>query len=429
MEANKLLKNNIIYLTTIVIGGVLGYLFNFMLARKLTVSGYGEFQAITSFMIISGVFFSAFSYFIIKYSAVFAGNNDHLGQSRFLEFIIEKFKLLTLLFSILFLLFLPLIKNFLHLQNYWGLIFVGLSMVVSFYASFYSNSFQGWSDFLAVGIIGVLSALSKLLSGFIFAGIFRTATASVLSFLVSAIVGWFVARYYFQKKWRIVKEKDNFDWREKYFSGLSFKKSFINILIFSLGLSAVSNLDIIIVKNIASSELTGYYGALSILGKVIFCLNFAVASVLFPDACSDGHQNRPAKTSSVLGSYGIIIFISIPALLIFYFFGNFLVGTMFGNGYLLVASNLWLFGLMALSLSLLTLEAKLSLARHDFRMTVILFAVTVALFVAIHLAGSNLKSIAVSVSISFFLGWAAILALNIFHRINYKRREIIENNI
>lgn len=429
METSKLLKNNIIYLTTIAIGGMLGYFFNFMLARKLTISGYGEFQAITSFMIISGVFFSAFSYFIIKYSAVFASNNDRLGQSRFLEFIIKKFKWFTLLFSILFLLALPLVKNFLHLPNYWGLIFVGVSMLFSFYASFYSNSFQGWSDFLAVGTIGVLAALSKLLSGFIFASIFRSATASVLSFLVSVIVGWFVAKAYFQKKWRIVQEKEDFDWRKKYFSGLSFKKSFLNILVFSLGLSAVSNLDILFVKNIASSELTGYYGALSILGKVIFCLNFAVASVLFPDACSDGHFNRPAKKRSVLGSYGIIIFISIPALLIFYFFGNFLVGTMFGSDYLPVAPSLWLFGLMAFSLSLLTLESKLALARHDFRMTTVLFTVAAVLFFAIRLAGLNLKSIAISVSVTFLLGWAVILALNIFHRINYKRREIIENNL
>jgi len=428
MKKNNLLKNNIIYLTSVAIGGILGYLFHSMLARELTVGGYGEFQAMNSFMMISGVFFSAFSYFIIRYSAVFASNNDRLGQSKFLEFIIGKFKWPAWGFFIVFLAVLPLAKNLLHLENYWGLIFISFAMFFSFYASFYSNSLQGWSDFLAVGTIGVLAVLIKLISGFILARIFMSSSASALSFLFSALASWIIAKAYFRKKWRITREKEkDFTWREKYFSGQSFKKALFHIFIFSLGLAVVSNLDILIVKNMASSELAGYYGALSVLGKVILWFNFAVASVLFPDACSDGHLNRPANKKSVFGSYGIITAISLPALLIFYLFANFLVVFMFGKEYLAVASNLWLFGLMAFFLSLLTLESKLALARQDFRITFILFATAVVLFTGIRLADLNLKSIAISVLISFFLGWIAVLMLNVFHRLKYKRQEIVEN--
>jgi len=423
MLQNKLLKNNLVYMASVVLGGVLGYLFHFVISRRLSVGEYGELQAIISVTVIFGVFFSAFSLFTIKNSSVFALHNDREGQVKFLEFVKKRFRHLILAFLVSFLILLPAIKFFLHLHDYWGILLAGLSVAISFYAALYSNSFQGWSDFFIIGVIGVSGVLAKLASGYVLALFFPSASAVAGSLLISAVVSWLIAREYFRKKWPRKKAETDGDWRKKYFDGVSFKKSLLQILFFSFGLAVISNVDILLVKNLATSQIAGYYAALSVLGKTILWLSLSVAMVLFPEACADGYCGKPAKRKSILGSYALILLISLPAICIFYFFPNFLVGTMFGSDYLSVAPNLWLFGLMAFALSLLTLESKLALARYDFKSTGILFATLVLMGIGVGMSHSGISTIVISVSSAILLGWLMMFSLNLFHRLRYVAKE------
>jgi O-antigen/teichoic acid export membrane protein len=412
-------RNNLIYLSSIVIGGALGYLFNFMLARNLTVAQFGEFQSLVSIMMIFSVLTSAFSYFIIKYSAVFAIHNDKNGQLRFIDFLKQKFSLPALLSLVLFVAMLPLIKSGLHLEDYWGIVMVGMTLLLSFYASFYSNSLQGWSSFTVLSFIGVAAAIAKLASGYLVMILFPGSSSAVLSFLVSVFVVWQLAKYFIEKRWdigNIENKKIDDSWKEKYFSEVNFKKSFINILFFSAGLMALGNLDIIIVKNIVDAQTAGYYGALSVLGKIILSLNMAFIGVLFPDACADGYRQQPAKIQSVIGSYFLVVGMSLPVVAVFYFYPGTVIRSLFGDKYLDIASNLWIFGVMAFFLSFITLEAKLALARHDFRSTWILIATALIFSGGIYWQHDSLKSIILAVTFSLAAGWMGIMALNLFDR-------------
>jgi O-antigen/teichoic acid export membrane protein len=420
MSKNKFLKNNLIVVSSSVIGGLLGFLFHFMVSRRLSVGEYGELQSIVSLSMLFGVFFSAFSYFTIKNSAVFALHNDREGQARFLVFMKKKFRRTILAFSVFFILLLPIIKNFLHLHDYWGVAIAGLSIIISFYAALYSNSLQGWSDFLGISTIGIAVVVAKLISGWVLASFFPNASAVAGSLLFAAAAGWLMARAYFWKKWKDERSLvPDGRWREKYFSGVNFRKSFIKILIFSFGMAAIGSADIIFIKSAASAQLAGYYAALSVLGKVIFSLNLAVVSVLFPDACADGYLGKPIRLKSILGSYALIFLISFPSVATFYFLPDFFVGTMFGPSYLDVASNLWLFGLMACALSLLTLESKMALARHDFKSSFLLILTVIFLGIGIAIAHSGIRETIISVSLAFLLGWLMMLALNFFHRLRH----------
>lgn len=420
MTHNKFLKNNLVVIFSSVIGGILGFIFHFVVSRRLSISEYGELQSLVSLSVIFGVFFSAFSYFTVKNSAVFALHNDREGQARFLIFVKQKFRRTILAFSLVFILLLPLIKNLLHLHDYWGVAIAGFSIIISFYAALYSNSLQGWSDFFGLSSIGVTVVVAKLVSGWVLASFFPNASAVAGSLLFAAVTGWLMARAYFWKKWKDEKSLvPDGSWREKYFSGVNFRKSFIKILIFSFGMAAISSADIIFIKSVASAQLAGYYAALSVLGKVIFSLNLAVVSVLFPDACADGYLGKPIKLQSILGSYSLIFLISFPSVVAFYLFPDFFVGIMFGRSYLDVASNLWLFGLMACALSLLTLESKMALARHDFKSSFLLILTVIFLGFGITIAHSGIRETIISVLLAFLVGWLMMLALNFFHRLRH----------
>lgn len=420
MFEKRFIKDNLIVMVSTILGGVLGYFFHFIVSRKLTVGQYGELQAITSLTLIFGVLASTLSIFIIKYSSVFAAHGDRDSQAHFITFLFRKFKILIVGIGILYLLLLPVLKSFLHLAGYFGLIVIGFSVVFFIIGAFYGNVLQGWKKFFAAGLIGIVVMTAKLLSGFAIASSYPTASAVSLSIFVSAILGWFLVRAYSRRSWPMAgsaNEKNN--WRENYFSGENFKKSFVSILFFSLALGAVSNLDIILVKNMTSAELAGYYGALSVLGKIIMWLNLSVVAVLLPDAFSLGHAGKPAHSRSVLASYGLIFLMSIPALLFYYLFSGILVNLLFGAKYAIISQSLWLFGLMAVVLSLLTLEANLALARRDFRSTYFLGAVILILISSVSLFHADLRQIILSVIFSFFLGWIFVLALNLNHRAQF----------
>ncbi len=423
MFRNKLFKNNFIYLSTVILGGVFGYLFQFAVSHRLPVAQYGELQAVISFSVIFTVFFSAFSFFTIKNSVVFALHKDRGGQALFLFFVKQKFRQFVLVFLVILFVLAPFIKHWLRLDDYLGLLVVGISVIISFYYGIYGNSIQGWSDFLAAGMIGLAAVLIKLASGYALAVFFPQASAVAFSFLISAATGWLLARAYFRRKWPLLEEnKANFHWREKYFSGVSFRHDMLNVFLFTLGLTTVSSADIVFVKSVAAAEVAGYYAALSIMGKAVFSLNFAIASVLFPEACADGYQKKPASRKSILGSYGLMSVISFPLILFFYFSGQFVMGHTFGQNYHSVGTLLWLFGLMSFVLSLLTLEAKLAMARYDFRSSILLFIALFLLLSGITLFHADIKIIALVVTGAFLAGWLMLLALNFSHRLSYVKK-------
>jgi O-antigen/teichoic acid export membrane protein len=413
-----------VFMVGTAMSGFLGYLFHFIVSRKLSVGQYGELQAIVSLTMIFGVLSSALSYFIIKNSSVFAAHEDRQGQAHFLSFLIDRSRIPILGISILYLFLLPLFKSLLHLTDYFGLLAVGSSILFFLFSGFYANTLQGWKKFLVVGLIGSTVAAVKLAGGYLLALIYPMASFVSFSLLLSAFSGWLVARYFSRREWPVpgsdlAEEKV---WREKYFNGESFKKSLIGIFFFSLALSVAGNLDIILVKNLTSSETAGYYGALSVLGKIILWLNLSVVGVMFPEACSVGHFGQPARWKSIAGSYGLIFLVSFPAVVVFYFFPVFLVGLLYGQKYLAVSGFLWLFSLAALFLSFLTLEANLALARRDRRATYILGAVVSLLAAGVFLFHADLKQIILSVSFSFLIGWLLIFFLNLRHRLSYAKK-------
>lgn len=413
----KFLKDNFIFIASAILGGLLGYFFHFVVSRRLTVAEYGELQAITSLTIFLGVFSTALSFFVIKYSSVLASHDDREGQIHFLSFLAKKFQKPIFGIFFVYLLLAPLLKNILHLSDYLGLVAIGLSVIFFLFSAFYLNSLQGWKNFLALGVIGTAAAAIKLFAGWAISATLATASAVSFSILIAAVLSWSLARIYACREWgekKALEEKNN--WRETHFSGESFRKSFLQILFFSLALAAAGNLDIILVKSLADSETAGYYAALSVLGKIILWLNLAVVGVLLPDAFALGYGEKPADRRAVVGSYALIFLVSLPALFSYRIFSGFLVRLLFGEKYIAVSGNLWLFGLMALVLSLLFLEAKLAMARRDFRSTYFLGATALFLAAGVSLFHASLQEIVFSVILAFSIGWIFIFGLNFSHR-------------
>lgn len=420
---DKFLRDSFIYVIGTLFSGSLGYVFHFLISRKLSVAEYGELQSLLALLGIVGVFGSALSYFVIKYSSAFAEQNDFGANKAFLKWVNSQIHKLIIVFLVLFALASPFINGYLKLSDFAGVIAVGLAIVFGILTTVYIAVLVGWQDFLSVNIIGAFGSFLKLFFGLFIAFFFAKASFVIFSVFIAGIGGWFLAKFFAQKKFfkKMAEQVEQIDWKAKYFPDLKIRKIILPIFIFSLMIALLSDLDVLLVKNLTSAEITGYFGALKILGKIILWINLAIVAVVLPAACAEGHKGQSISLKKLLGAYGLIVFTSSCATLIYFFFPEFTINLFFGAKYAVFKSDLWLFGIMALILSLLMLEANIAYARHDFKISYILGFSALLMTIFIYLFHSTIRQTAIGIIFAVFAGYFFALILNLLHR---KKQEV-----
>jgi O-antigen/teichoic acid export membrane protein len=424
MLKNRYIKDNIIFMVGALVGGFLGYLFHFFIARKLSVSEYGDMQSVFAFVGISGIFASGLSYFVMKYSSAFAAAKDYAANAQFITYLNRKLFGAVVVVSILLFAASPLVKKILHLSDIWGIVAGILVVAFSIFAVAFQETLRAWQKFLALTVIGVLGALSKLVFGYGMASFFKKSSPVVFSLTVSVLLGWMMAVYFWKKMGKNSQFRMGKKWKE-YITIKKIWKNAVQIFFFSLLVAFVANADVLLVKNLTNSEVAGYYAALSVLGKIVLWINLSIVSVALPRACADGHRGEQLKLKIFLFSVGIMLAIGGSLILIYYLAPKIVMGLLFGEKYLPVSGILWMFGLMSLIMSFLKFEADLAFARHDFRINYILLFTVLAMAIAIISFHGTLGEVAVSVSVSLLFGYLLAIFLNFSNR----KKKIIDSII
>ena len=403
-------------MTATVVGGLLGYLFHFVVSRQLSVSQYGELQSLLSLSIIFGVFNSALSYFAVKYASVFAAHDDRAANLGFSDYFTSKiFKFAGILLVVL-IISSPILSRLLHFSSYLGFFVISFATFISAMAIIYSEILRGWQEFVLLSLIGIITAVTKLVSGAVLACLSHKASVVSFSFLAIALINWYLMKRWYRKKIANAENPDNsIDWKEKYFPEANAKKTVVSIFFFSLALILVSNLDVVLVKYFSSAEMTGRYGAFALIGKIVLWLNLSVVGVMLPGAIADGHSGKRPEKHDLLKSYGLTTFIALGLISAYYLMPNFITNIFFGKKYVLDTQVLWMFGLMSYLLSILTLEANLSFAKHDFRVVYFLAATIFLMIGSLAKYHASLEQIVLAMSASFLLGYFSVTMLNLSH--------------
>ena len=352
----------------------------------------------------------------MRHISVFAAHGDREATREFKNYLAPRVFKLTLVLLLIFFAMSPLLARFLHFSSALGFIVVSLATFFSTMTVIYFEILRGWQKFFLLSLVGVATAFVKFASGAILAFLSHKTAIVSLSFLITSFVTWYLAKYWVRS--RITGKsasKTETGWKNKYFPETNIRKSAVKILFFSLALILVSSLDVILVKYFSSPDITGYYGAFALLGKIVLWLNLSVAGVLLPDACADGYSGKRPGKYYLLNSYTLMSLIAFGLIAIYYFIPDFVINLFFGKKYIINTQTLWLFALMSYFLSLLTLEANLSFAKHDFRVVYFLAATAILMVASLARYHANLQQIVLAFSASFFIGYLLVLVLNLVH--------------
>lgn len=390
------LSNSLIYSAAGVVGNLLSYLMHAFFARHLSIADYGELQALMALYAILGGIAAGVGFFTIKRTAVYAQVNAQKENREALAGILRDLRRWLPIALAVFLASLPGLRSVFHIQSIGGLIGVGLAAAISVLTLVHDGNLKAWDRFRDSSLISVGNAFLRIGFVFLLAAVFRAEVVVVAVALALADLSAYVlARHLNQKalgRWEPVAP-----------GGTGATLSFSTLaptLLFSFAVLVAGAFDVLWVRVLTDANLSGRYAALSLLSKLVWGVNSTIISVALPAAFSE--KGAPAR---VVGTaYGLIAATSLGAMALYALFPQLIVGICFGQQYLDAAGDLPLFAGIALSFSMMSLEANWCFARSRYEVSLILGVTILAAAVAMALFHQTIPQIAASLILSFVLG-------------------------
>ena len=307
---DPLLRGTAILSFTNFFGGIFSLLTQSYIGRNLSKNEFGLLNTIFSISILSAVFLSAHKYWIIQ--------SYSMQRDSLLVNLKTLYHHLLLMFSIIVMMgvFIFVFKT----QIYDWLKFESLSILwlfllfnlVMFLTSPLAAYFQSNENFLVYGIGSFIKNSFKFffLSIFLFHGL--TSENAYLSFMLAGLLGFLFYAFLLIKKVSMASLFEAFYSKAprstRYVKETGeFLQYFSSAFLFA----ALFNFDIVLVRYLLSSEISGDYAAASLMGKAIYFLSAVILEVFYPSVVKI--KNRAGKLYPILNK-GLLISCGISVL-------------------------------------------------------------------------------------------------------------------
>jgi len=293
IKNNDLLKHNAIFFVGTMLISAFNYLYYPVLGRLVSVSDFGEIQAVISIFMQLGIILTAFGYVITN-----VVGNTHGRQSRELILKLEQIMVIASIAGLLLLTSLASsLKSDLKLSSILPILLVGLLVVVNVPSTARAYILQGEKHLKEVSIAGIVYALGKLITSVaLIYMLTNDVLAAVLGYIVAQVLMlWYVARNTRQDYVGVMESFSLFgSWRiSKEWKVLIKKEIIYGIVIMSIlsGLTLLYTSDTILARLFFAPHELGLYSAVASIARIIFFVTASVAGVLVATV----RINVPAK--------------------------------------------------------------------------------------------------------------------------------------
>ena len=344
---------------------VLNYVFTLLISRSLGIEAFGEVTALFSLLLIVSVPASALTMLMTRQTAVYSTEGHDTVQEMF-TVLRRNVALASFIFWLAFLFAIPLLARFLLLP-YTPLFIFSLLIPITLASALQLGALQGLQEFFLLSKQSVLSTLIKLVVSLLLVYAGYSVVGVMLGLVLATLVSWGYG--YLATRARFAPQKTGVGESTK-FSLRSIRTLFSTILLTTLLLVLLSNIDVLMAKHFLPADLAGQYGALSTLGKILIYGIGAFITVLLPmvsaahardQAQDQAHEHINEKRTGkregdkILAlSLAIIAACSIAIYILFSFFPHLIVTLLFGTRYLAVAPYLGTFSIAMACISLAT---------------------------------------------------------------------------
>ena len=413
MDIGFLSSSSIVFAGSFVVN-VLNYVFTLVMGRMMGIEAFGEVAALLSLYIVVSVPAAALSMLMTREVAFH--NESGTAIEHFFLFLRKHVLFAALGLWLIFVALVPLLSAFLHIPY---VIFFAFSMLIPLMAvgSLQSGALQGLQEFFMLSKQSVLGALIKLAVSVLFVwlgfSVLGVMFALVLAQCAGTVYGFLAIR-----KTLDAKECAGTPF---VIDAHAIRTLFTTILISTLFLALLSNIDVLLAKHYLPAVLAGQYGALSTLGKIIIYGIGAFSTVLLPMVAAAHARGKGEEKRILTFSLAVIAAASMSGVVIFSFFPAFFVHMLFGARYLDIAQYL---GIFSVAMSCVALATALINYFIAIRNTSFLYFLAFGIMLEVLLISLDHSSLA-AIAHMLALSSAVLLALMVINFfISNKRRTI-----
>jgi O-antigen/teichoic acid export membrane protein len=388
------------------------YFFQFYMSRRLTHEAFASMNSLMSLMVITSVPAVSISLIVARYVSAFKAA-DAYGMVR--TFTIRFLKRTTQYGFFIFcplLIISPWVSSYLKLDSAYPVIIMFTALFATFALPVNIGTCQGLQKFIQMGAMIASMGFSKLILGVILIHAGFMLNGAMISILISVLFPLLMSFLFLKELPRSSQPEISLSINRSDFIRYSMP-----IVLSSLSIVILVNLDLICVKHFFTPEEASIYSSVAVLGRTVFYFPGVIVMTLFPFV-SESHARdqdswpilvKAVTMTAVLGGAGLVVLAGFPSFTL-----SLLFGRSFSNG----APMLRLFSLAMFFMALTNIFAKYMLAVEKMRFIAILLISCIFEFILISLFHSSLYSILftlvlIAASVCLLMGFEA-------YRIHYK---------
>ncbi|AUC17082.1 sugar isomerase [Tenacibaculum sp. SZ-18] len=320
-------------LSAIIVNGG-NYLYNLLIGRILGPTKFADAAILITFLLVLSFIAMTFQLVTAKYTVLF----DNKVFERFMLFILKRAVLFGVVVGALIVIFSKRLQEVFNTHNAIMFVVFGVSVPIYFLMSVNRGIFQGCKNFLKLAITYQTEMISRLSITLLLLYLFVEIESSILislGIIISLVFGLLpLSRSMSFFKSGILSDKN----REIVY------KFLLLTAFYECTQIIINNSDILLVKTYFDNYNAGLYASLALIGRVVYFIAWMFVMLLLPSVVSKQKEGIPHK--NVLLKYvGYISLLSGCIVLVTFLFPEFVVGVLFGEAYLGIASLLWQYAL------------------------------------------------------------------------------------
>ena len=368
--------------------GGIGYIFQIIMGRMLTVEEYGLFTALIALRLIIGAPLGTLSMLVSRKVSDYR-INQKTGSLSHLFYTIN-FKVLLVVF-VLFLLstiFVKPVQNFLKVENINHLYLLAILTIISFPQAVNEAYLQGLQYFKWLSASSVLIAILKTIFAILLIWL-GFGVSGALGGVVIAVTIVFVVTY-------IVLHPQLQKGRYSYYDTtghLSFRSA-LPVLLANTAFIIMTQFDMVLVKYYFTEQDAGIYAAASILGKAVMYLPGSIAIALFP-MVAENHADGKSSSHLLMQAVGITLLLCGSSAFFYYILSDPIVILLYGSDYQEAGRILKYYGIAILPMALVMVAEYYLIAMGQVVFAYIFLVIAPLQLLAIYFYHENLLQIVI----------------------------------
>lgn len=336
-------------------GGILGYVFQVLMGRMLSVADYGLFATMMALLAVGGVPLGTLSMVLSRRASGYWAKNQPAQIAAMFWWINRRVFWIGLAAVLCALPFTPFLRDYAHLES---LVPAWIFLILNFMVLFGPVNIaflQAQQNFRWLAINGLVGHAFKIIFcvALVYAGF--KLNGALMGLILATMAIWFMTYLPLRS---VVTQPISVDQPKDH---LSFKGA-IPVLVANLSFAVMTQLDLLLVKHYFDPHQAGVYAAAAILGKAVMYLPGAITIAMFPMVAENESRSR-SSAHLFLSAMVLTASLSGAGAVFYFLFADDIMTLFYGQKYQGAAELLKLYGFAMLPMALVMVAEHFLIAK------------------------------------------------------------------